>query len=132
VFDEPDEVLARIDDDVRRVQQRAAILATLQQTVDGIRGTARSDQHDVTVEVDSSGRVTDLRIEDQAFQRGGRQLSGEILALIRAALRSAREQALAATAELVGEDDPMIGVIRAEDEAAAANSHGWLLGGGRA
>jgi DNA-binding protein YbaB len=132
VFDEPDEVLARIDDDVRRVQQRAAALAELQRSVDGIRGVARSDQHDVTVEVDSSGRVTDLRIEDQAFQRGGQQLSGEILALIAAALRSAREQALAVTTELLGEDDPMIGVIRAEDESAAAGSHGWLLGGGRA
>lgn len=129
MFEEPDEVLARVQDDVRRAQKRAEALPRLQAAVDEIRATARSQRRDISVEVDSSGRVTRFEILDGAFDRGGRRVSSDVMALIASAQKGARAKTLAATAELLGDDDPIASMMRAEVGVPDSGPSGWRLGG---
>ena len=129
MFEEPDEVLARVQDDMRRAQQRAEALPRLQAAIDAIRVSVLSDQRDMTVEVDASGRLTRLEIADAALERGGSRVSADVMALIGTAARRARATTLEATSRLLGDDDPVAQVLKTEVDAAEAGSRGWLSGG---
>jgi hypothetical protein len=136
VIEEPDDVIARIADDIQRVQQRAEALPKLQAAVDAVRETARGDRRDLLVEVDASGRLTRLEIDDDAVaDRGGRAVSAEILGLIEKATRGARAKTLAATEQLLGAGDPIAAKLQsdaeAQDAASAARARGWTEGGAR-
>lgn len=107
-FSNPEESLARIQEDVARAEARAKALPLMQEQIAQVRGRAQSRQRDITVEVDSSGQVAALEISDDALGRGGRALSREVVELIRTATIRVREQSLAITAELLGADDPIV------------------------
>ncbi len=88
-------------------------------TVAGVRGTGRSRGRDVIAQVDSAGRVVDLRVSEAALARGAQRLSTEILATIRQAEADARESTLRAVADLLGADDPIVAQLRDADAPAS-------------
>ncbi|RMI05027.1 YbaB/EbfC family DNA-binding protein [Cellulomonas triticagri] len=113
-FDDPDAALQRVQDDIRAAQQRAEQAADFKDTVDAIRGRARSPRGEVTVEVDTAGQLVDLRLADDATEIVARDLSAMILTTVRAAATDAARQALAATAQAFGEQSPVTAQMRAE------------------
>lgn len=118
MFEDADAAIARVEEDVRRAQERAERLPSLVAAAAAVRGTATSRRRDLTVEVDQSGGVVDLRITDAALDLGSSRLSSELLALIGQAKADAQRQLLAAATELLGEDDPAVATLRATTAAA--------------
>lgn len=117
MFEDADAAIARVEEDVRRAQERAERLPSLVAAAAAVRGTATSRRRDLTVEVDQSGGVVDLRITDAALDLGSSRLSSELLALIGQAKADAQRQLLAAATELLGEDDPAVATLRATTAA---------------
>ena len=76
--------------------------------VAAVRGKAYSSARDIFVEVDSAGRVVDLRLTEHAIARGAQRVTHEILATIREAEAQARTATLRAVGDLLGEDDPIV------------------------
>lgn len=129
MYETPEDALARIRDDVRRAEERGALLPQLQTAIDEVRGRAVSLRHDITVEVDSSGALRAVNISDSALERGGRGVSEEVMELVGKATQDARAQTLARTVEILGEDDPLVRVVAADLEADETGDHGWRFGG---
>ena len=134
MFSGPEDSLARVEDDVRRAQARAAVLPRLQEEVAGVRARVLSRRRDIAVEVDSNGVLVGLEISDAAVARGGRAVSGEVMDLFARATREVRERTLAITEELLGADDPIVQLTAAqldaesEGGAGAGDSGGGLSG----
>ncbi|MBZ4488095.1 YbaB/EbfC family nucleoid-associated protein [Microbacterium sp. cx-55] len=129
VFEDADAAILRVEEDVRRAQQRAERYPALQAGIDEVRARAVSLRRDIAVEVDASGVLRNLEISDAALDRGGRQVSREVMALLSAAHRDARAKTLALTAEIMGEDDPIVKAVAADLEAQETGSHAWRTGG---
>ncbi len=115
-----DEAIARVEDDVRRAQQRAERYPALQASIDAVRGSAVSIRRDLSVEVDAGGVLRDLRIADAALDRGGERVASEILDLVAKATRTARAKTLEATTEIMGADDPIVTTIAQQLDARNA------------
>jgi DNA-binding protein YbaB len=113
-FDDPDAALARVQADIQAAQERAEQAAQFKDSVDRLRGRARSPRGEVTVEVDTSGQLVDLRLSDDATDIVARDLSALILETVRHAARDAAQQTLAVTAETFGEQSPITEQMRAE------------------
>lgn len=118
MFPDADAAIARVEDDIRRAQERAERLPSLVAAAAAVRGTATSRRRDLAVEVDQSGAIVDLRISDAALDLGGSRLSAEIVALTAEARADAQRQVLEAATELLGEDDPAVATLRAASTAA--------------
>lgn len=116
-----DEAIQRVQDNVRRAKSRAERYPALQSALDGVRGGAVSVRRDLSVEVDASGVLRNLRIGDGALERGGDRLAVEIFELIGKATREARARTLAATTEIMGDDDPIVKTIAAALDARNAD-----------
>lgn len=129
MHDTPEDSLARIREDVRRAEERGALLPQLQAAVDGVRGRAISPRRDISVEVDSSGALRALNISDAALERGGRRLSQEVMDLVSKATQDVRAQTLALSVEILGEEDPLVKVFAADFEADEIGNHSWRFGG---
>lgn len=112
VFTNPDEALARVEDDVRRARVRAERFAELRAGIDVVRGRATSPRQDISVTVDASGVLIGLRVMDAALDRGGERLAADIRSLLVAAGQDARRAAAAATADVLGDDDPVAAQLR--------------------
>ena len=110
---DPDEALAQVDADVRRSDARAAQMPAFEAAITGARGRAASKNRDIVVQVDSAGRVIDLRITDAALSRGAQRLSYELLTTIRAAEEDVQAKTLAAVSDLLGADDPIVAQLAA-------------------
>jgi len=115
-----DEAIERVQEDVRRAQQRAERYPALQSAIDGVRGKAISIRRDLSVEVDAAGVLKDLRIGDTALDRGGDRLAAEIFELVGKATKQARADVMKVTTEIMGEDDPIVKTIAADLEARNA------------
>ncbi|PTT20562.1 hypothetical protein DBR36_05635 [Microbacterium sp. HMWF026] len=115
-----DEAIARVEDDVRRAQQRAERYPALQASIDAVRGSAVSIRRDLSVEVDAGGVLRDLRIADAALYCCKQQAASEILELVAKATRTARAKTLEATTEIMGADDPIVATIAQQLEARNA------------
>jgi len=113
-YDDPDAALERIQADIRGAQERAEQAARFKETVDQLRGRARSARGEVTVEVDTGGQLVDLRLSDDATEIVARDLSVLILDTVRAATRDAAQQAMVVTAEMFGEESPVTVQMRTE------------------
>ena len=108
---DPDLIVERIDDDIRRVQDRAEKMNELSQASARVRGASASQQRDLAVEVDSAGRVTKLQIANQALSRGGSRVAAELMELFARAHQHAQEQMLETATGLLGEGDPVLEVL---------------------
>ncbi|MCU7729204.1 YbaB/EbfC family nucleoid-associated protein [Actinoplanes sp. KI2] len=89
---------------VAGVSQQAARTADLARQVSALTGQARSADGAITVTVGSTGQVEDLDLTDEVHGRSGRELSREILAVMRAAQRRLSEQVTAEVDRTVGAD----------------------------
>lgn len=129
VLGDADAAIAKVQDDVRRAQARAARFGELREAIAAVRGRAVSRARDVAVEVDSAGGVTDLRISDAALDRGGSRLSAEIVGLISMAGRDARRSTADVAGGILGDDDPTVAALRTaleKDEAGVrAGGASW-------
>jgi len=114
VYGSPEETLARIEEDTRRAQERGEKLPVLQAAIADVRAKAEARTRDISVEVDAAGVVRDLEIADSALDRGGRRVSAEVMELIAKATKNARVRTLDVTTEIMGESDPIVGVVAAE------------------
>lgn len=112
VYADPDEVIARVEADARRSDERAAKMPAFEAALAQVKGEAVSPRRDMRVEVDSTGRVVALRIAEPALTRGAQRLSQEVLALIRAAEADARRATLESVEQLLGPDDPITRQLR--------------------
>jgi DNA-binding protein YbaB len=122
VIPDADETIARVEDQLRVTEDRAARMPAFQAEIDAIRGAATSRARDVRVEVDANGRVTALELTEQALTGGARRLSREILATIAAAEIQAKEQAVRSVGTLLGQDDPITLQLQADVEARQAGA----------
>jgi len=111
-----DESLAQVEADVRRAEARAAQMPAFEAAVAAVRGVGRSRGRDIVVEVDSVGRVTDLRLSEHALARGPQRLSHEIVTAIRDAEAAAQAATLRVVGELLGGDDPIVAQLAAEQQ----------------
>jgi len=118
MFDDADEAIARVEDDVRRAQRRAERMSQLQQSTRAARGVGRG--REVVVEVDRSGELVDLRIADAALSRGGVGVARLVLDATRLARRDLRRNLLAAASEILGDDDPVLDELRVQLERSGA------------
>lgn len=113
-FEDPDAALERIQADIRAAQRRAELAADFKETVDAVRGHARSPRGEVLAEVDAAGQLVDLRLSDGATEMVARDLSTLILATVRAAATDAARQTLSVTAQAFGEQSAVTEQMRAE------------------
>lgn len=113
-FDDPDAAIERVQADIAAAQERAVKAAEVKQTLDRLRGRARSPRGEVTAEVDPSGQLVDLRLADDATGIVARDLSALILETVRAAAQDAARQALAVAADAFGETSPVTTQLRDE------------------
>lgn len=122
---DPEESFAQVEADVRRSEARAAQMPTFEAALAGVRGVGRSRGRDIVTQVDSAGRVVDLRLSEAALARGSQRLSAEILATIRQAEADARESTLRAVTDLLGADDPIVAQLRDDSLASTERTpHG--------
>ncbi|QAY59804.1 hypothetical protein ET475_07240 [Microbacterium protaetiae] len=117
MFTDADEAIARVEDDVRRAQGRAQRMSRLQEAAAAARGVGRG--REVVVQVDQTGELVDLRIADAALSRGGAGVARLVLESMRMARTDLRRNLLAAASEILGDDDPVLGGLRAQLEADA-------------
>jgi len=114
VYGSPEETLGRIEEDTRRAQERGEKLPVLQAAIREVRAKAVARTRDISVEVDAAGVIRDLDIADAALERGGRRVSAEVMDLIAKATKDARMRTLEVTTQIMGESDPIVGVVAAE------------------
>jgi YbaB/EbfC DNA-binding family len=119
VLPDAEETIAQVEADARLTQERADKMPAFQAAMAEVRGSAYSAAKDVFVEVDATGRVTGLRLGDQAVARGARRLTQEILAVIAVAQDDVQEKALRRVSRLLGDDDPIVSELRAAASAPA-------------
>lgn len=113
-FDDPDAAIERVQADIAAAQERAVKAAEVKQTLDRLRGRARSPRGEVTAEVDPSGQLVDLHLTDDATTIVARDLSALIVETVRAAAQDAGRQALAVAADAFGETSPVTAQLRDE------------------
>ena len=116
-FYDADEALARVQRDVAAAQERAARAQEVKTRIDAVRGVGRSPRGEVTVEVDASGMLRDVRLTDAAMDLRPADLEKLITDAARAAQRDAGSRAVAVAQDAFGEESPMVTHLRAEVES---------------
>jgi hypothetical protein len=107
-----DAAIEKVADDVRRAQTRAERMPQLQAAAAAVRGRAISRQRDIAVVVSQTGQITELRIHDQALERGGSRLAADLIQLVDQARVDLQRQMLDVAVDLLGEDDPLVETYR--------------------
>jgi DNA-binding protein YbaB len=113
-FDDPDAAIERVQADIRAAQERAVKATEVKETLDRLRGRARSPRGEVTAEVDPSGQLVDLQLADNATEIVARDLSALILDTVRSAAQDAARQAVTVTADAFGDTSPVTTQLRDE------------------
>jgi DNA-binding protein YbaB len=113
-FDDPDAAIERVQADIRAAQERAVKATEVKETLDRLRGRARSPRGEVTAEVDPSGQLVDLQLAENATEIVARDLSALILDTVRSAAQDAARQAVAVTADAFGDTSPVTTQLRDE------------------
>ena len=81
-YSDPDEALARVQRDIEAAQRRAVAAGEVRGRIDAIRGRASTPSGDVSLEVDVTGRLTALDLDENALDRGARELSRLVVELV--------------------------------------------------
>lgn len=115
-FHDPDDALARIQRDIAGAQERAARAQEVRTRIDAVRGVGRSPRGEVTVEVDASGTLRDVRLTDAAMDLRAADLERLITDAARAAQRDAGSRAVALAEDAFGEGSPLVSHLRTEVE----------------
>ena len=112
--EDPDILIARVQEQVAQAQQRAQAAQQMRAEVEALRGTATSPRREVAVTVDASGRLVDVDIADAALDLRAKELGRLIIETAGAAQRDAGEQAMAVASRAFGENSPVVDRLRAE------------------
>lgn len=128
MFDDPDEAIARVQEDIQRAQERAARMPQLREATEAVRGYAISRHRDIEVEMDHTGQVTALRIANQALTRGGTKVAADIMDLLTVARHNVQAQMLEAASGVLGADDPMLDMLRPPETGDEAKPRSSVLG----
>ncbi|MGC4806735.1 YbaB/EbfC family nucleoid-associated protein [Micromonospora sp. DT233] len=101
-----DEATRRLDDWESSIAARAAQAKALAGQVQALTGTASSLDRTVTVTVDSSGSLLDLRMDERTRQNPAAHTARQILDVTRAARADLLEKVTRTTTQTLGVDDP--------------------------
>ena len=112
--DNPDAATAQVARDIAGARERAERAVEVKASLDRVRGKARSRQDEVDVEVDVSGQVTGLRLDDSAMEMHPDDLAALIRETIRAAVQVAGRAAVAVTDDAYGEGSAVSKHLAAE------------------
>ena len=93
-----------LDSWVAGVDARAEAAAQLARQVAAVTAVARNDDETITVTVGANGQVEGLELDDRVQRLSGRDLSGQILAVMRAAQRKVTERVAVEVQATVGDD----------------------------
>lgn len=121
-YDDPDAAIARVQRDIVAAQERAVRAVEVKASIDRVRGRARSRRGEVRVEVDVSGQLTDLELEESALELRARDLAMLIRETIAVAVRDAGRLAVALTDDAYGEGSAISTQLRGELDARAEAS----------
>ena len=91
--------------ELRRLVEQARAAMAWRQSVEALRGTARSERG-VVVEVSASGGVVGVTVPDSACAEGGQAVTDQVLDTVLAAQRDLAEQLRRSSADTFGEDSP--------------------------
>lgn len=114
---DPDELIARVERQAAEAQERAVVAQRFADDVAALRSQARSPKGEVTLGVDTSGRLTSLVLTDGALDLAPTELSALILAIAATAQKQVARAAVALSSEVFGETDGIVGQLRGEFEA---------------
>jgi hypothetical protein len=93
-----------LDSWVARVDAQAETAAQLARRVAAVSAVARSDDESIVVTVGANGQIENLELDDRVQRLSGRELSGQILAVMRTAQRQVARSVAAEVQATVGED----------------------------
>src|SRR4051794_21374177 len=99
-----DEAEDWLDSWVAGVDSRAEAAAELARRVAVVTAVARNDDETITVTVGVNGQVEGLDLDDRVQRLSGRELSGQILAVMRVAQRRLTERVAAEVQATIGDD----------------------------
>lgn len=99
---------------VERARAQAEAHARFADSIGVLRGKAALPGDEMSVEVDSSGALTSLKISDRATARGGARLSRDLRALVTRATSDLHEQILAEASKSLGENDSILTMLESE------------------
>lgn len=113
-WSDPVATRARIEQQVKDAERRAAQAAQVRDDIAGVREQAASPGRDVTVTVDASGRLADVALTDAALQRSPAALGALIVTLAATAQKVAGARAVEIAAEAFGAEDAAVAHLRDE------------------
>lgn len=114
---DPDELIARIEREAAAAQERAVVAQRFAEDVAALRGEARSPRGEVSLSVDTSGRLMTLDLDHAALDLGPAELSALILRTATTAQKQVARTAVTLSEEVFGPDDGVVGQLRSEFEA---------------
>ena len=113
-WSDPIATRARIEQQVRDAERRAAQAEQVRDDIAAVRERATSPGRDVAVTVDSSGRLAEVTLTDAASDRSPAALGALIVSLAGDAQRAAGAKAVEIAAEAFGADDAAVEHLREE------------------
>lgn len=109
-----DLAIARVQQQIAEAKERAAKAQAMQADVQAIRGVATAPRKELTVTVDSGGRLLAVDVADAAYDLEPRDLGRLIVTTAEQARQKAGEQAIALASEAFGEDSGVVTRLRDE------------------
>jgi DNA-binding protein YbaB len=113
-FGSPDQVRARIAEQVAAADARTAAIDRLAAEVRAAGATVRSPRGEVEVTASASAVVTDVRIADEALDLAPEELSRLVTDTVARAQAAASERALLLAADELGEDSAIVQELRSD------------------
>ena len=114
-----DLAIARVQQQIADAQERAAKAQAMRADVEAIRGTATSPRREITVTVDSAGRLMAVDLADAAYDLEPRDLGRLLVDTAEQARQRAGQQAIALAAEAFGENSSVVEHLREEIDRTA-------------
>lgn len=111
-----EESIAHVRAQMAETLERADRAQALKGQIDAVRGRSASPRGEVDVEVDATGRLTDITFGEDLGRLSPADLSRAVLAALAAAQRKAGDQAIQLTADIFGDDSETVALIRGEVE----------------
>lgn len=121
---DPDAIIARVEREAEEAQQRAVVAQRFATDVAAMRAEARSPRGEVSLAVDTSGRLTALDLTDGALELPASELAALILSVAASAQKRAARAAIALSEEVFGAEAGVVGQLRGEFEARVGDLSG--------
>lgn len=114
LFSGAEATAARIEQQIAQAQETARRAELMKTEFEAIRGRATSPRGEVTATVETSGRLTALRLTDDAVRLDAEALSALILSTAAQAQQEAAARSLALVSDTFGEDSAVTANLRDE------------------